>query len=407
MLISSKLSQLLVLLALSAQSMVVIAQTTMDLLPFSLEIESSNAVSENTDVEREIMQRTIQHLGSFIASQVGSEWDNDEALSMKSEKISLGNEDSLVYHASLSFTGTIQFPAGTEAPTSDELEDLQWDAFIGEPKMDYLTIVRNESLNEFLIGALNVKISWTPQSRRNNLLSILWACAIGVIIGFTILAGYFYYNHIRKNKTPSRTSDNDGRQTEKLRSTEVPDLELAATGSMSPTNDRADSSSNFNCADSVSNVGPRTVSSRDTIDVNNSVDMLAWKHNNTNETVPFEADMSRISKTAAKSIASKDTVDVQGNVDMLAWKHTGGNMPFETDMSRISKGSPNKTLEVDFGGQGTRKNKNKPRPKGRKKTDQNYLSKDMLSQHNESRFKNHARRYSEKMQMKRNGGMRS
>ncbi len=44
--------------------------------------------------------------------------------------------------------------------------------------------------------------------------------------------------------------------------------------------------------------------------------------NRTVEAVPFEAvDISRISKSDAQTTLSKGTVDVNNSVDMLAWKH--------------------------------------------------------------------------------------
>eukprot|EP01083_Nonionella_stella_P258987 884578_1 len=94
---------------------------------------------------------------------------------------------------------------------------------------------------------------------------------------------------------------------------------------------------------------------------------------------------------------SKGTVDVNNSIDMLAWKHKNDSVPFDADITGISMSSPNKTLRIEP--------RNKLQSKGDCSKDRaGYLSSSSLSRHNEERFKDHARRYAKKVQKKKTGG---
>ena len=385
------------LMFLGLQTVSINAQEKIDLIPFSLEI-SSNSTNQSEILAEGILDRTVGHLEQFINSKDDIVVTNIILNTIEHYLVKEDNE----YISSTSFSGSCNFKiqenSGTNAAEKD-IERLQWDAFIGQGKLDYLSLLREGSSDDFLKGVTNVKLSWTvPETTRYS--SILWACATGVTVALILIGVYIYCTHLRKRKSQTSSMSKRHRlKHSKLRNDPQP-LELAATRSMSPivSPGFSEGPAYFDI-ESNRNIGPRTVASRDTIDVNNSVDMLAWKQ--AREDVPFEsADISRISKSDGQhTVFSKGTVDINNSVDMLAWKHQNNNIPFDADITGISNSSPNKTLNI-------KASTNSCSDGNSSKNNSEYLSRNALSQHNEDRFQDHARRYREKLKKKSSASSR-
>ncbi len=384
------LAKQLVVLLLSLMGKAVFTRAdkiTKDIIPFYLEL-TSNASSKSNDIENELVYRTEAHLEQFIAKREDPVWENVRNILLAIEDHSM-IQDGEVYRSKTFFVGTIEIEGAV--PSSKQIENLQWGAFVGKEKLDYLSGALEESSDSFLQGVINVQLNWTPLPN-NSVSTILWACAIGVLIAIILIAGYQQFRKCM-NRPESETKSKI--KHSKLRN-EPQVLHLAETGSLSPN--ATDDHVFFDETQSIQKKEPLSPGSKDTFDMKTSMDMLAWKHAEEVEAVPFEAvDISRISKSDAQTTLSKGTVDVNNSVDMLAWKHKKNDIPFEADVTGISSTSPNKTLHVDP------KNLRIDDRKSKNKAGTKYLSSNLLTQHNEDRFKSHAQRYAEKVHKKRTG----
>ena len=373
--------------------------TSMNLIPFSLELYS-NSNSRLNDIENELVYRTEEHLEKIIESRDDAAWVNVKNVDLSIEEHSLAQDEDM-FKSTTKFVGTIEILDSTlTTPDIKEIEDLQWDAFVGQSKLDYLSNVVNKSSDDFLMGVTDVQLNWTPLKKKTNYVSILWSCAIGIIVAIVLIAGYLYHGKIRKCMSPSTSRQKNKRvKHSKLRNEESHIIELAETGSISPANASVNPTY-FDDTASDLRKNPMTPGSRDTFDVRTNTDMLDWKQGGETGVIPFSAaDISRISKSDAQTAitrGTKGTVDMNNSTDMLAWKHKNSNSPFNADITEISNTSPNKTLHIDpktFVIEGK---------KLRNKADPKYLSSNMLSEHNEYSFKDHAKRYAEKMKPKHN-----
>jgi hypothetical protein len=384
---------IILLIALMTQGAVLISAqqtSTIDMIPFYLEL-SSNATSKSNDIEKELIYRTEEHLENIIDSKDDAVWDNVHNILLSIEEHSIVKENE-EYKSTTYFVGTIEVQDSTlDIPSRKQIEDLQWNAFVGQAKLDYLSETLEESSDDLLKGVTNVQLNWTPP-KTTNLTSILWSCAIGVVVAIVLIAGYLYSYRLRKCMDPSNSKAKSNVKHSKLRN-DSQILNMAETGSISPN--ALDDQVFFEDTQSIQKKDPLTPVSRgDTIDVKTSMDMLAWKQAGEVEVVPFEAvDISRISKSDAYTAVTKGTVDVNNSIDMLAWKHKNDNIPFDANVTGISAISPNKTLHVVS-----------KKFRSTKRTDSKYLSSNILSQHNEDRFKDHAKRSADKVHKKRTGG---
>jgi len=109
------------------------------------------------------------------------------------------------------------------------------------------------------------------------------------------------------------------------------------------------------------------------------------------------------------SMVSADTIDMNGSIDMIAWKNqvsTGNKAPFDTDLTMISKNSPNKTLKVENklnSISSTRLTDKKFQKVPEKSTSENYLSKESLQELSvKNRFTEHSTRYHNRVYGKKN-----
>ena len=371
------------------------AKNAIDLIPFSLELTSITS-NESNMMDQELIDTTTFHLENYIGSGPDASFESMKSVSLKLKNRSMKDlsETDGGFVLVASFTGTLNIFDDSSLPTDTELTNLQWGAFIGQSKVDYLSSLRAESSSEFLKTVSNVKVTWTEVTK-SSITAILIAIAVGIVVAAVLIAGYAF---LKKRRMQHSRGSKEGRGSR--------DLELAQTGSMSPNNtpralEAGDQPMFFDGAGSI-RMG-KTVATKDTIDVNTGMDMMiAWKQNekegNEIEVVPFEADITRISLSDMKSIAVKDeTVDIEQSMDMMGWKNGKNATPFNADITGITKTSPNKTLEIDLRKErGQKKSLSSSRNNKRASKSNNYLSKDALAQYNENRFSDHARRYAEK-----------
>lgn len=366
------------------------ANNAIDLIPFSLEL-TSNTSNESYMMDQELIDATTYHLETYIGSGSDESFESMKIVSLKLKNRSTKDKSEIDggFVVVASFTGTLNIIDDSSLPTDTELTSLQWGAFIGQSKVDYLSTLRADSSSEFLKSVSNVKVSWTAVTK-SNISAILIAIAVGIVVAVVLIAGYAF---LRKGRTQNSRGSKEARGSR--------DLELAGTGSMSPNNtpralEAGDQPMFFDRADSI-RMG-KTVATKDTIDVSTGMDMMnAWKQNE-KEVVPFDADITRISQSDGKSIAVKDeTVDIEQSMDMMGWKSGKNANPFDADITGITKTSPNKTLEIDLRKErGNKNSRSSTRNSKRASKSDNYLSKDALAQNNENRFSDHARRYAEK-----------
>jgi hypothetical protein len=395
----------------------------MALVPFSLELTSRTSISPNFNAIHQILADiTTDHLNSVISKKNQGSWNTlSVATSLKIPKIELVKLDQQQQQTLLltSFSGSLSFNRNTNLPTEEDIQDVQWEAFIGQSKLDYMTNLRFQSSLDFLKNVTDIKISWSPTSN-SGVGSILVAVLIGILSAAAVVICYIIFQKYRhQTETDKSTPKNDNRNHPpsihvkrhkmaqlfkmgvKQTNHDIHDLELAETGSLSPTAFEGDFAPAFVDETDSIRMG-RSVKTRDTIDIDTRVDMLAWKHSAMRQPEPFEADITRISKSDVPSIVSSDIVGNSNRGKDVAPKRGKladdvGNVPFDADITRISKVSPNKTLVIDL----------RPMRKGRKskqssslrtkssasKEDFGYLSRKSLSKHNQIEFQDRNRRY--------------
>ncbi|GFH51629.1 predicted protein [Chaetoceros tenuissimus] len=387
---------------------------TVQLIPFTLELTATSVTTSNSfDI---IETWTQEHLENFILSKNDDEvWSKLGSLSLTMEKryfkdllSGLGKDDFTMI---ATFEGQMNFIDDVEQPSNTDLGFIQWEAFIGQAKLDYLTGLRAKSTNRFLQSVNNAKVSWTPASK-SNLGTILLASLVGVIIAISLILVFVYVNKCRRKKRQNerRKKRQEGKHAGR-------DLELAETGSFSPVNsprEFEDDEKPMFYDEAASVKMGNSIVTKDTIDVKTGRDMLAWKHNGTphrpfdlevsrisksvevkkkkkSDQNPFEVDVSRITKTEKSVVSKTETVDMNISSDMLAWKHQKNSKPFDVDVTGISMESTNKTMIVDVG-----KKKKSKTSAGSQRQEVGYLSKGALNNHNQTKFQEHAKRYAEK-----------
>lgn len=406
----------------------------MNLVPFSLELRSNSYLTSDLNgINQNLLDMTRNHFMSFLSKRNDGIWDTFSAISLnepRSRRIKLvveGNDDendSTQEILMASFSGSLSFNAGTQLPSKDEIEMIQWEAFIGQAKLDYLASLRTQTSRPFLQNVTDVKISWTP-TKSSGIGTILLAVLVGVVSALAMVGLFVLYQKLKTNNLQNNQRTQRNKKTKPLLRTNskkrhhtIRDLELAETGSMSPMGFEGDFAPAFVDETDSIRMG-RSVVTKDTIDIDTGVDMLAWKHNAMRQSEPFDADITRITKSDVPSpapIKHNNAVNIHNSIpdDILAAASKMGVMgddaaPFETDITRISKVSPNKTLVIDL----------RPKRKGKQKSsrsqssssqtqdnDGHYLSRQALSQHNETKFQEHARRYAERKKKMKVGSRR-
>jgi hypothetical protein len=410
----------------------------MELVSFSIEFISSTANPSNSyGINQILLDVTTDHLNNFIANKNKSPWDSLRAATFlkypKSRFITLNDDDEQAQKQGnglqilmTQFSGSLSFDNDTNLPTRDDVENVQWEAFIGQAKLDYISILRSQTSSDFLQNVTDIKISWTSSSSNSRLRNILLAVLVGIVSAGAIVGIFFLIQRFRANssgnvkqKHKHRTRNTKLKSGRNYARNDFHDLELAQTGSLSPTGLEQDFVPTFVDETDSIRLG-KSVMTKDTIDVDTGVDMLAWKHRAMRPPEPFEADMSRISKSDVQSAVvsneeGKNTENISHDM-MSSWKKKGTNdpssaadVPFDADITRISKVSPNKTLVIDIRPMRKGNSSSSSRSKSKKlsslrenskaafkEKDEGHLSKQVLSQHNQIKFQEHARRYAER-----------
>jgi hypothetical protein len=410
----------------------------MELIPFSIEfISSASNLSSNTyGINQILLDVTTDHLNDFIANRKQTPWDSlTGAILLKYPKSRFTKIDDEqekqqqqgdgLQILTTQFSGSVSFDNDLTLPTREDLGNVQWEAFIGQAKLDYITSLRSQTSFDFLQNVTDIKISWTPTSSSSSVGTILLATLVGILSAGVIVGVFLFIQRFRANPNASGNVQQHKRKppkTIKLRNgnhkrNDFHDLELAPTGSLSPTSLEGDFAPTYVDETDSIRMG-RSFMTKDTIDVDTGVDMLAWKHRAMRQPEPFEVDITRISKSDGPSIlvSKEGRMSGDNSHDKLtpSWKKGGdAAAPFDADITRISKVSPNKTLVIDLRPmrKGSKsKNSSSLREKSSSKTvkdEENaggYLTKEVLSQHNQIKFQEHARRYAERKKKMSGGG---
>lgn len=331
---------------------------TASLVPFSIELRSTTESVSSVKLSQELNLLTESHMYDFFSIQTDS-LSNFLNLELSTTSGVLFSEVIPgVFSATVSFTGEISLVAQEglkEVPDETELRNIQLQAFVGQAKLDFLNRLQLSATDDLLSSATYAKITFISNipsaNDKSKMNTILIACSSVFLAVALTFAAWSYYNIKVKAKNIGGKSKTQSWRKSKLR--KIPDLELAQTESLSPSN-------------------PGTFPTF----------------------FDGAASINTFLKNDGKSIVTTNTIDINCNVDMLAWKHskTAEAVPFETDITMIASNSPNKTMEVpkdlQFGPQ--------KQSSSRGGTEKNYLSKASLSNHNETRFETHSRKYKEK-----------
>eukprot|EP00557_Chaetoceros_sp_GSL56_P014257 CAMPEP_0176485552 /NCGR_PEP_ID=MMETSP0200_2-20121128/5097_1 /TAXON_ID=947934 /ORGANISM="Chaetoceros sp., Strain GSL56" /LENGTH=332 /DNA_ID=CAMNT_0017882197 /DNA_START=585 /DNA_END=1583 /DNA_ORIENTATION=+ len=324
-------------------------------------------------------------------------------------------------------------------PTRDELGNIQWEAFIGQAKLNYISILRSQTSFDLLQNITDVKISWTPTPSTSGIGTILVSTLVGILSAGAIVCVFFLIQKFRSNQNKSRRNREHNqsqrhpkkrrKDTNNQRHVLFNDLELAETGSLSPTSFVQGDFVAPTFVDETDSIRMgKTVVTKDTIDVDTGVDMLAWKNRAIRQPEPFELDITRISKSDVHSIIvpNEEGRNADNSHDVMASrkKKTRRNLkqedkhdttaPFDADITRISKVSPNKTLVIDLrpmkksSGKSKKSSSLGEKSKSHKDDDESmgYLSREVLSRHNEMKYQDHARRYAERKMKTTKSGSR-
>lgn len=349
-------------------------ELTQDLTPFVIELRSEHKVM-SSNFESELAQRTFNHLNNVFSEHSGDNNFDRMTLEIKAySKAETVKEDersllrrrarelnSPSYSLYASFIGHITLR--DSELESKLLLDIQISAFVGQSKLDYLHDIRLSS-DEFLSETNNVILMLNEDliekegniSKKPSFTIVLISLVAGV---FFIGSGIALFYFLR------RRTMNPKNEIQKAMTTSI--------GSASLSGD--------------------SVQSNDTTKVSQN------EFPNTNT-------ISTLTKLgiASRSVKSVDTIDVNGSIDMIAWKNkisTGNQAPFETDITIISQHSPNKTLEVEdkFLSKPNRQlSKKKSQIVQKSRAKEQYLTKESLKKHSKKNpFTEHSVRYHDRV----------
>eukprot|EP00978_Attheya_sp_CCMP212_P023011 scaffold69635_cov58-Attheya_sp.AAC.2 len=220
------------------------------LAPFTIEL-SADQKSPTGDHLVEFRRQTLAFLdkqfAKYFQSYFSTEIENNgydySRMSLTIRSFTLDEVDTIhspvTYHSTASFEGTAFFTS-LPIPSRDFMKDLQVDLFSGDSKQEYLTQIQ-EADNSFLdkiedITAIfpipNASSKDDPNSSDSdvkismNMIIIIAASAGGAVI-FAILSFCMWRKCVVKKSGGS--SDEKGQEKSM---SEIPDVELASTGSM-------------------------------------------------------------------------------------------------------------------------------------------------------------------------------
>jgi hypothetical protein len=340
--------------------------TQVKITPFQLELRAQYSSLSEELASSDLKNLTETHLFEFIQkNKDGDMWEGIQGISLYAEEEEMGTSpkrsllrtDSrsllpttffkVTYSGSMSFSGE-----SFTSITRDLSDSMILNAFIGQGKLDYLSAVQT-SEDEFL-SSTNYAKAWIStdndntdgvKAQRNNKIFLIVAVIAGIAVFASILLAVFYifyYKGSNSDTQPQQSRDNNQHQPlrkktkSKKQKGSSPDIRLTATKSMSP---------------------PRSPK--------------VMNHHHYHQVVT--------SQNNKKVDESVNTIDINSSFDMIAWKNTcrNTNTPFETDITVISNASPNKTIQVKIPNEvGTQ----------RSSSSSSNLSRGMLSEHNSKRY---------------------
>lgn len=326
---------------------------TMSLSPFNIEVRSTQDTNSVSSLNQEMLFLTENHMYEFFSKQKDL-INYFQTIELESSPVQMVSEvSSGIFSSTFSFSGDLILEYEEDENISqleNQIKDFQLAAFKGQTQVEFLDYLQSFATDTSLSSATYAKMTFINaaerQSNKSRTNVILISCSIAFLVVSILIAAWSYYSiKIKKKKVTTRTTKSNLRKK--------PNLELAKTESISPSNE-----------------GPYPTF----FDGAGSINTFL--------------------KNGGKSVMTTNTIDVNGNIDMMAWKHsrTSDTVPFETDLTMIASTSPNKTMEVpkdlEIG----------PNTKSvsTRESKSNYLSLASLSYHNDARFESHSRRYHEK-----------
>ena len=310
--------------------------------PFQLDVRSRFVSTSQEQASIDLQHFTEVHISNYIQSNEDAVWASFQSISLDVEEKDM---DSAVRNRHMLrqeqrrgqetvnfqvlYSGTISFLDAITTPTTAQIESTILNAFVGQGKIDFLRLIQS-STDEFLSSTYYLKV-WLPSSQTGNAIFLssynstflIVAIVASIAIALTLIIASYYIFCNKKS-----TNHRRGKSTKQSRtSTRTPDLELVPTRSMSPSQqrqqqpepftksyypksslrqDRTSSRRSKQQHKRTANTNQdRSIMSKETIDVNGSFDMIAWKNNCTNTNTPFDADITMITN------ASHKTVEVQ------------------------------------------------------------------------------------------------
>ena len=334
---------------------------------FQLEIRSKKFSLSEELASIDLQQATETHLLNYIEGNSNNVvWNDIESISLYAEEENMNSlrrrlrtqrsrkmQSTVVFQAE--YSGYLTYSSDAfSLPTTEQTEKIILESFIGQGKLDYLRLLR-ASEDVFLSSANYAKV-WIsneevdlvqkPVGGNKNFFIVSIIASIVIAICIVLMVYYIFCykrgGEQRQETLPQTQRKKNTRQSIQQKRSSNDDLRLVPTRSMSPPPEQTKKSK------------------------------LSSKRQNHPQSHHRHVN-------ADSSMMSKDTIDINGSFDMIAWKNTclDSKTPFETDLTMITNASPNKTIQVEV-----------PREiGGRRKTSSSSsssrLSHGMLNQHNQ------------------------
>jgi hypothetical protein len=183
-----------------------------------------------------------EYFQSYFSTEIENNGYDYSRMSLTIKSFTLDEVDTLqspiTYHSTASFEGTVFFTS-LPIPSRDFMKDLQVDLFSGDSKQEYLTQIQNAD-DSFLSKIEDITAvfpipndisSDDPNSSDSggifsmNMIIIIAASA-GTVVIFAVLSCCVWRKCVQKSGS---SSNKKGQEKSK---SEIPDVELASTGSM-------------------------------------------------------------------------------------------------------------------------------------------------------------------------------
>ena len=344
---------------------------------FQLEIRSKELSLSEELASVDLQQATETHLMNFIerTNRDNVVWNGIESISLYAEKENMNSlrrrlgtqhsrkvQSTVVFQVEYSGYLTCSSDA-SPLPSTEQTEKIILESFIGQGKLDYLRLLRASddvflsSANYAKVWIPNEEVEPVPKIAGENKTFFIVSILASIVIALSIVLMVYYifcYKRgsveQRQQTLPQTQRKKSSRQSNQQKRSSNDDIRLAPTRSMSPPPEQTKKSKQSS------------------------------KRQKSRQNHPQSRNHHHMN--ADSSMMSKDTIDINGSFDMIAWKNTclDSKTPFETDLTMITNASPNKTIQVEV-----------PREiGGRRKASSSSLSSSssrlshgMLNQHNQ------------------------